>query len=156
MLNLFTTFSSLKSKVRFTGNRLGWRVWSPSIPFQGDKTRCKAASSNYNNIHAGNRNSFPPLCSLKNQTTQRSATPRPEPPNGNSRGPPASPRRLPGGGHWEQGSWSLPPWTSAASPTLLHVAAAGTSEESRGGPLRRRSGRLPGAALPQHPTDART
>lgn len=85
---------------------------------------------------------------------QRSATLPPEPPNGNSRGPPASPRRLPGGEHWAQGSRSLPLRTSAASPPhpgCTFPAAPTSGEERRRGRLRRRSHRLPGSTLPHTP-----
>ena len=80
MSNLSPTLSSLKGKARFISNRLSWRVWSLPIPFQWNKTRCKAASTTLtrDNIHAGNTNSVPPLPSLKKQTTQRLATPSPE------------------------------------------------------------------------------
>lgn len=82
------------------------------------------------------RNSSPPLPSWKKRTTQRATTQWPEPPNGNSRGPPASPRRLVGGGHPAQDSPSLPPRTSAAGPTagpgLRSRTARASEKRSRG------------------------
>lgn len=64
-----------------------------SHSFPGNKTQCKAASATltHENIHPGNKNSSPSLPSLKKQRAQRSATPPPEPPNGNSRGRPPLP-----------------------------------------------------------------
>lgn len=120
-----------------------------SHSFPGDKTQCQAAGATltHENIHAGTKNSPPSPPSLRKQRAQRSAAPPPEPPNGNSRGPPASPRRLPGGGHWAQGSWSLPPRTGAASPTRVHVPPQPGPD--RRGAVGHRCGAAPAASQAQ-------
>lgn len=101
-----------------------------SRPGEPDRRWAARGTLAHDNVHTGNKNSSPPLSPLKPEhTAQRSATRRPEQPNGHGRGLPASPGACPAAGARQPGA--LFPGPARPAPHRVRVPEARPGAESR-------------------------